>query len=99
GTPVRIAVATFIPPSASSMPGYTMVASPTLYPGQIVTARICSRPGHAEGHNPIETEPAFRLFVRVYNGVDQLELSHGPMTPVPHLSGLEQWRTLEWRIP
>ena len=35
---------TFTPPEAIAMPGYTLLASPTLYPGQEVRARSWPTP-------------------------------------------------------
>jgi ADP-ribosylglycohydrolase len=55
---------TFIPPEAIGMTGYELQASPTLYPGQTVRARL-------EGGR-------CRLLVRVYDGSDQLVTLHGP---------------------
>lgn len=40
GRPARVGVATFIPPEALSLGGYGIVASPTLYSGQRVMARV-----------------------------------------------------------
>src|SRR5262249_17448380 len=57
---------TFIPPEAITMPGYDLMASPTLYPGQTVRARIA-----ADEHNsgPVTS----RLYAQVYGADDQLE--------------------------
>ena len=38
--PARVASATFIPEEAARMPGYGLMASPTLYPGQTICARV-----------------------------------------------------------
>ena len=40
GRAARVATATFIPPSSLAMDGYDLVCSPTLYPGQTVTAAV-----------------------------------------------------------
>jgi ADP-ribosylglycohydrolase len=40
GKGVRVKTATFIPPEALTMGGYGVIASPTLYPGQTIHARI-----------------------------------------------------------
>ena len=37
---VRVMTDTFVSPSARNMPGYGLLASPTLYPGQTVRARV-----------------------------------------------------------
>jgi ADP-ribosylglycohydrolase len=55
---------TFIPPEAIAMTGYELQASPTLYPGQTVRARV-------DGGR-------FRLLVRVYDGSDGLVTVHAP---------------------
>jgi ADP-ribosylglycohydrolase len=55
---------TFIPPEAIGMTGYELQASPTLYPGQVVRARV-------DGER-------YRLLVRVYDGSDRLVTLHGP---------------------
>jgi ADP-ribosylglycohydrolase len=55
---------TFIPPEAIAMTGYELQASPTLYPGQTVRARVDGAP--------------CRLLVRVYDGTDDLVTLRGP---------------------
>jgi ADP-ribosylglycohydrolase len=71
GRVARAATATFIPPEAISMPGYSLYASPTLYPGQTVRAGLA-----ADAANPAPL--ACRLFVRVYGAGDRLETTYGP---------------------
>ncbi|HLM22215.1 MAG TPA: ADP-ribosylglycohydrolase family protein, partial [Propionibacteriaceae bacterium] len=59
-SPVVATTSTFIPPEAIVMPGsYTLLASPTLYPGQEVRARLVAHPGNA---GPVEA----RLLIRYY---------------------------------
>jgi ADP-ribosylglycohydrolase len=55
---------TFIPREAIAMTGYELQASPTLYPGQTVRARLDGR--------------RFRLLLQVYDGSDELVTLHGP---------------------
>ena len=40
GRRARAGTATFIPPEARGMPGYDLMASPTIYPGQVLRARV-----------------------------------------------------------
>jgi hypothetical protein len=85
---VRAATPTFITPGDINMPGYSLYASPTLYPGQTVQASLISDENNT---GPV----CAQLYVRCYNGEDQAELVAGPeliMTP-----GLAE--TLAWRIP
>ena len=51
-SPVVATTPTFIPPEAIVMPGYTLLASPTLYPGQEVRARLVTHPGNAGPSRP-----------------------------------------------
>jgi ADP-ribosylglycohydrolase len=55
---------TFIPPEAITMTGYELQATPTLYPGQTVRARVDGA--------------ACRLLVRAYNAADELVTLRGP---------------------
>ena len=52
---------TFILPSELNMEGYALVASPTLYPGQIVTVQLSAA-------EPVQIQ----LFLRTYNEKDEL---------------------------
>ncbi|MEZ0325527.1 MAG: ADP-ribosylglycohydrolase family protein [Fimbriimonas sp.] len=58
----RTSTPTFIPPDARKMPGYGMLASPTLYPGQTVRASV-SGSGNAA------------LFIGYYDAEDQISYS------------------------
>lgn len=69
--PVRIATPTFTPPEAREMPGYVLMASPTLYPGQTVTAQISADQANAMGI-------LCQLYVRVYGANDELLRVAGP---------------------
>jgi hypothetical protein len=84
----RAATATFIPSEAIEMPGYMLFASPTLYPGQTVRARLA-----ADGANggPI----AARLYLRSYGADDKLVRTYGPETTLAPGAGYE-WT---WPLP
>jgi ADP-ribosylglycohydrolase len=71
GAPVRAATPTFIRPDDLRMPGYDLHASPTLYPGQTVCARIA-----ADEHNREPVTAALTL--SVYCADDQSETILGP---------------------
>ncbi len=70
GRSARVATATFIPPSALAQGGYDLIASPTLYPGQTVTAQVA---GGADLSTPITA----RLYVGVYGEGNALTLLGG----------------------
>lgn len=63
--------ATFVPPDAINMPGYTLLASPTLYPGQTVRARIEADPSN---QGPVTGQ----LFIKTYGPEDRLIINYGP---------------------
>ncbi|MBZ0299180.1 MAG: ADP-ribosylglycohydrolase family protein [Anaerolineae bacterium] len=67
----RAHTATFLPPEAIDMPGYMLLASPTLFSGQTVTARVLAAPGNTAPVN-------CRLFVAIYGDKDALETMDGP---------------------
>lgn len=69
--PARVATATFIPPEAAAMPGYGLLASPTLYPGQTVRASLVADSTNA---SPITCQ----LYVRRYSAGDVLNRVYGP---------------------
>ena len=71
GDAARMATPTFIPEEAIAMPGYTLLASPTLYPGQEVAARVIAGEGTA-------APATCRLLLRVYGTGDALETVYGP---------------------
>lgn len=81
--------ATFIPPEVQNMPGYGLIACPTLYSGQTVRARIS-----ADSANSASVRA--RIVVDIYDVEDKLQrkgmgryatLTAGDAT------------TLEWRVP
>jgi ADP-ribosylglycohydrolase len=73
GRVARAATATFVPPEAINMPGYTLLASPTLYPGQTVRAAIA-----ADDAN--QAPVTCRLYLRTYGANDELLRTYGPET-------------------
>jgi hypothetical protein len=70
------------------MPGYTLLASPTLYPGQEVRARLVAHPGNA---GPVEA----RLLIRYYGEGDELQTLAGS----PQVLSPGRDAELAWRIP
>ncbi len=88
GLAARISTATFIPPEARAMPGYGLLASPTLYPGQTVRARISADPA-----NPAPVTCG--LYLRTYDRTNALETLPGPTTSLPPGGS----HVLAWRVP
>ncbi len=87
--PVVAATPTFIPLEAINIPGsYTLLASPTLYPGQEVRARLVAHRGNA---GPVEA----RLVIRFYGEDDALQ----SLTASPELILPGREAVLAWRIP
>lgn len=86
--PARVATWTFLPPDARRIKGYELMASPTLYSGQTVRARVV-----ADAQN---TEPVTcRLFISIYEKDDQLVSIDGPeATLSPGEAHL-----FEWQVP
>lgn len=79
-----VATPTFFPPDAETTPIYGMVASPTLYSGQLIRAAV-------QASGPVTC----RLFVRHYDGGDDLvSLDAGPVR-----LGAGQDATLRWTVP
>jgi len=88
GHAARAVTDTFIPPEASKIGGYGLIASPTLYPGQVARAKL-----GADGANPGAVTA--RLFLRAYGPKDEPVLERGPdVTLAP---GTES--EAEWRVP
>ena len=71
GCPARVATATFTPPEAANMPGYGLMASPTLYPGQTVKAALSADQGN-------EMPVTCRLYLRTYGPGDAPSRTYGP---------------------
>ncbi len=86
GRTARVATATFTPPEAINMLGYTLLASPTLYPGQTVRAGVA-----ADGDNG--TPVTCRLYIRVYGADDKLVRMYGPAVVLePGADHAFEWR-------
>ena len=74
GRAARISTPTFTPPDTLKAGGYGMVASPTLYAGQTLRARLVA--------DAANTQPApAALFVEVYTGDDATERISSPSRP------------------
>ncbi len=83
----RAATPTFIPPADMAMPGYELIASPTLYPGQVVTARLEADAAN-QGALPV------RLFLTRYTLGSTPEYVSGPAAELPPGEAVE----LFWQI-
>jgi len=59
GRTTRVATATFMPPEAMNMGGYSLYASPTLYPGQTIHARLSA---DESNKNSVKCCPYFRFY-------------------------------------
>ncbi len=88
GRAARAATATFVPPEAVQMPGYGLIASPTLYPGQVV--RAAAEADASNGRSVL-----CRLYLSRYGADDQLVRVYGPEQALAP----GQRHTFEWRIP
>jgi hypothetical protein len=84
---VRVMTSTFTPPDAINMPGYELLASPTLHPGQTVRARVIADNTNSSSRN-------VRLFINRYGAHDQLEAESG--TSISLAPGATE--TLEWTV-
>jgi len=85
--PGRVSTPTFIPPEAFTM-HYTLLASPTLYPGQTMRARVSADPGNPE---PVTAQ----LFIRHYDASDRLATTYGPDAAIAAGDSHDYM----WRIP
>lgn len=84
----RVLSDTFIPPEAIAMPGYMLLASPTLHPGQTLGYTLAA---DAANSTPLEVVPV----IQVYDGADRLARVYGPsVTLAPGQS-----HQLSWRVP
>jgi hypothetical protein len=88
GRAARVATATFTPPEARKLGGYSLIACPTLYPGQTVRARLETDPAN---NAPV----AAGIYARCYGAEDALEFLRSPSR---RLSPGEA-ATLEWTVP
>lgn len=88
GCTARAATATFLSPDMRHMPGYAMLASPTLYPGQHIQALVC-----ADSANPSPVQCC--LYLMVYDSCDALIRKYGDVTTLT--PGSEH--VFAWRAP
>ncbi len=79
---------TFIPEEAIAMPGYTLLASPTLYPGQEIAARVAAPAG-----NPASVQ--VQLVLKTYGADDALVPLDGEGADLAPGAEAE----LRWRVP
>jgi ADP-ribosylglycohydrolase len=79
---------TFIPPEATTMPGYSLMASPTLYPGQRLQATVSADAGNGD---PVDC----RLVVTHYAGDDGLVTVAGSETTLR----AGEVAALTWTVP
>jgi ADP-ribosylglycohydrolase len=80
----QVSSPTFILPDELGMEGYKLLASPTLYSGQIAKAGFT-----------VDQESTVKLFIKVYNQDDQLEMVSGPEEECT----AETYTEIEWIIP
>ena len=88
GRAARVATATFIPPSHLAMGGYDLVSSPTLYPGQSVTAEVKAGPD-------LFAPVSVGLYVGVYGEGNTLTLQRGEAVTLSPGAGI----SLTWTVP
>jgi ADP-ribosylglycohydrolase len=69
--PIRVTTPTFILPEDLNMRGYSLIASPTLYPGQTLRAGVWADEANASAVQA-------RLVIRYYDADDQPALIAGP---------------------
>ncbi|MCZ7646316.1 MAG: ADP-ribosylglycohydrolase family protein [Planctomycetota bacterium] len=88
GRAARAATPTFIAPDAAKMPGYGLLASPTLYPGQTLRAAV-----EADAHNAQPVNAG--LYVRYYGEQDRPAYARGEPRALAPGARAE----LEWLVP
>lgn len=72
GRSCRVSTATFIPEEAQKLGGYSLIATPTLYTGQQVEARVTANSSNIQSVN-------VRLFIKAYDENDSLAVIYGPV--------------------
>ena len=87
GRTARVATATFMSPEAINMGGYSLYASPTLYSGQTVHARLSA---DDKNKTPITCCP----YIRFYGSDDRLMIKRGEKR---QLNAGAEW-TFDWKI-
>lgn len=83
---VRATTPTFVPTEAINMPGYQLFASPTLYPGQTVTATVA---------NVGDGVAKATLVIGVYGAEDKVNIVNGPSEQIAPGGDV----TLTWTMP
>jgi hypothetical protein len=84
----RVATATFVPAETLNLGGYGLLASPTLYSGQAIRARVVA--------DPTNPHPAsVGLHLRIYGKGETLEIRRGPTQEI----GPGEAATLIWEAP
>lgn len=84
----RVTTATFVLPEDIDMPGYGLIASPTLYPGQILRVVVAS---DHENLTPLEA----RLTLEFYNADNEPTQACGPAETIQPGQSVE----LAWEVP
>ena len=87
GCPARIATPTFIPPDSKDASHYSLMACPTLYPGNVVKGRLLADTGNTA---TVRIAP----FIAYYGGND--ELTHHYGSPLKLDSGAAEH--FQWQI-
>ncbi|MBM3708782.1 MAG: ADP-ribosylglycohydrolase family protein, partial [Actinobacteria bacterium] len=87
GRSARIATATFMPPEAMNMGGYSLYASPTIYSGQIARLRLSADEGNLTS---VQCCP----YIRIYGDGDKLYIKRGETKEIIPNS---EWE-FEWKI-
>ena len=87
GRAARVATETFLTPETLKMTGYALIASPTLYPGQTVTANVDG--GTLQG--PVQVG----LYLRVYDAEGKLNVMRGETAAL----AAKQRVVLQWKLP
>jgi len=88
GRPARAATATWLTAEAVKMPGYGVIASPTLYPGQVLHARVEADLSNGAAAN-------CRMYLRFHGPDDTLERAYGPEAVLD--PGAEH--VFDWTVP
>jgi ADP-ribosylglycohydrolase len=88
GQTIAVTTPTFSPRDVLNMRTYDLMATPLVYPGQVVSARVAARAGN-------KGAVSARLRIRVYDCNDELQSIDGEaVTLAPGKSEI-----LEWRLP
>jgi hypothetical protein len=88
GSSIKIATPTFIPPDSKDASHYSLMACPTLYPGNVVRGGLIA---DTQNSAPVRIAP----FVAYYGHNDELDYEHGPLFFLD--AGAAQ--NFHWQIP